>query len=91
MSLVTVATTPEAVGLPADRLFRMNADQFQHAVATGHFDPTERVRLVDGLVRLASGDGAIGPLYHFRVDQYHRMDEETLPGRAPVEFLGRPS
>src|SRR4051812_14705978 len=90
MSLVTVATTPEAVGLPADRLFRMGADQFRHALAAGLFDPSERVELVDGLVRLAPepGDGAVGPLYHFRVDQYHRMDEGILPRDARVELLG---
>jgi len=72
--------------IPAERLFRMEGDQFRRAVEAGAIPVADGVVLAKGLLH-TRGNG--GPLYRMDLDQYHRLvDNGILDERHQTELLG---
>ncbi len=80
-TLATRTPTPEADGVPVDRLFRLSPEQFDRAREAGAL-PGD-VDLIDGLLRRG---GPSGPLHRLTLDQFHLADHAS--DLEHVELLG---
>ena len=66
-----------------EQLQRLTPEQFRIASEVGAFPASDRVALVDGLLRRG---GPSGPLYRLSLDQFHAM--YVVPGLERTELLG---
>ena len=69
-----------------EQLQRLTPEQFRIAWEADSFPESDRVELVDGLLRRG---GPRAPLYRLTLDQYHRMDRAgVFAADERVELLG---